>query len=92
MSYDENDGDDQLLGEMLDSMRDMVRVYTSRLQDRIEELEAAVESRQDRIAQLKREKDRDQALLRDIRALVWNMPRAGTDAEIVAQVRGLLHG
>jgi hypothetical protein len=87
-----DEGSEQLLGEMLDSMRDMVRVYTSKLQDRIDDLEGEVESRGDRIALLKWGKDRDQTLLKDIKALVWKMPRAGTDAEIVAKIRGLLHG
>lgn len=86
------EGSEQLLGEMLDSMRDMVKVYASRLQDRVEELEEEVESQQDRVAQLKWEKDRDRTLLKDIKALVWKMPRAGMDAEIVAKIRGLLHG
>jgi HPt (histidine-containing phosphotransfer) domain-containing protein len=94
MGYDDDpdEGSEQLLGEMLDSMRDMVRVYTSRLQDRVEELEEEVDSQQDRIGVLKWEKDRDRTLLKDIKALVWNMPRADTDTEIVAKIRGMLHG
>jgi hypothetical protein len=87
-----DEGGEQLLGEMLENMRGMVRVYTSRLQDRVEELEVEVESQLDRVAQLRWQGEKDRMLLKDLRVLVWKMPRPGMDADVVAKIRGLLHG
>lgn len=87
----ENEGDPAILEALSDIATIIERVTAVHL-DRIDDLEGEVESRGDRIALLKWEKDRDRMLLKDVKALVWKMPRAGTDTEIVAKIRGLLHG
>lgn len=89
---DEPDESDPAILEALSDIAGIIEVVAAKHLDRIDGLEDEVESQRDRIGVLKWEKDRDRTLLKDIKALVWKMPRAGTDTEIVAKIRGMLHG